>query len=147
MVEIGVNLFMILDHSSTGKSAFYDRYLFLQFDAPSIHYSRRKSFKVFGELQTSTADETRQLAVLQPFTVEHLLKSDERPLFARHLRQVVEHKVLSRNTSTKIPRDGTSTSFCELSKMVKPHRVVARVVKCRENEEAVFEWLHYDAAM
>lgn len=104
------------------------------------------SLDVFEAASKLPADDPRRLAVLEPRSVKLLLKSENKGFIASHFPLIEELIMLRRNASSNIPRDEEGTSFCELSKMMKPHQMLTRVVQRRDEEEAEFQWLHHDAA-
>lgn len=106
----------------------------------------RKTLKVFDEVDKFPEDDPRRLAILEPFSVKLLLKSDDGPLIAKHFPKLEQFIILRRNTSSKIPRDQAGEKFCELRDLIKPHRMLTRLVRRRDEEAAEFEWIHRDAA-
>lgn len=88
----------------------------------------------------------RRLAVLNPFTVKALVKSDDQPLIAQHYPVIEDLITLRRNQASRIPRDEHNATICDIRTMIKPHWIKTRKVQRQPSVEAEFQWIYRDAA-
>ncbi|KAL5372897.1 hypothetical protein DPSP01_013126 [Paraphaeosphaeria sporulosa] len=109
-------------------------------------FKRVGQLTTFNDVAKLEHSDVRRLAVLNPYTVKALVKSDNRPLIAEFFPMIEELITLRRNQASIIPRNEARSTFCNLREMIKPHWIKTRPLQRKASEEVEFQWFYRDAA-